>query len=162
MKKRIICGSIWTFLFLALGLFTLLGLDSVINESILERVVLNPETVDMWGAVPGSTNTLNLRSFAMFNFTNPTGFLYRNEKPQFNEISGFAYQSRSNFTNYKYSSDKSVINYDLWSYFTDMPNARSPEETVVTLNLGPLGFWHQLETLNIATQAIYGFGLLFS
>jgi hypothetical protein len=41
-------------------------------------VVLDPSTIDLWGAVPGSTNTVNERSFTMFNFTNPKGFLYRN------------------------------------------------------------------------------------
>lgn len=111
--------------------------------------------MDMWGAVPGKTNTINRRSYTMFNFTNPSGFLYRNEKPQFVEISGFAYQSKSKFTNCQYSSDESKINYDYWAYFTSLPDSKSAEDEVVTLNLGPLGYWSQLDTLDIAGQAFY-------
>jgi hypothetical protein len=55
LKKRTICGGICTALFLALLLFTLTGLDSLIDGVILDGVVLAPDTVDTWGNNPGST-----------------------------------------------------------------------------------------------------------
>jgi len=77
MKKRIVCGSICIAVLLALGIFTLVGLNSVINNVILDGVVLAPETYNLWGANPGSSNTLTLRNFTFYNFTNPRGYLYR-------------------------------------------------------------------------------------
>jgi hypothetical protein len=121
MKKRVICGSVCALIFLGLGLFALFGLESVLNDVILDGVVLDPNTYDVWGAVPGSTDTVTLRRFTMFNFTNPRGFLYRGEKPRFHEMSNFDYQERNNFTNCQYSSDKSRIDFNFWLFFTVMP-----------------------------------------
>jgi hypothetical protein len=78
MKKKIVCAGICGFIFLALGIFTLAWLPAIIKDVILDGVVLSPETYETWGANPGSTNTLTLRNFTFFNFTNPRGFLYRN------------------------------------------------------------------------------------
>jgi len=42
MKKRLICGSICIGIFVALGIFTLVGLNSLIDSVILDGVVLAP------------------------------------------------------------------------------------------------------------------------
>jgi hypothetical protein len=92
MKKKQICGITVAIVFLAIGLFSLFGLPSIVDNAILDGVVLDPNTYDVWGANPGSTNTLTLRNFTFFNITNPRGFLYRNEKPRFHEITNYLYQ----------------------------------------------------------------------
>jgi len=78
MKKKEICGSICACIFLGLGLFSLIGLPSIVDDAILDGVVLDPNTYDVWGANPGSTNTITVRNFTFFNITNARGFLYRN------------------------------------------------------------------------------------
>jgi hypothetical protein len=92
MRKRVVCGSVCLAIFLALGIFTLVGLDSLIDGVVLDGVVLAPETYDLWGANPGSSGTVTLRNFTFFNFTNPRGFLYRYETPVFTELANYAYQ----------------------------------------------------------------------
>jgi hypothetical protein len=42
IKKRVICGSVCIALFLGLFLFTLIGLESVIDSVVLDGVVLAP------------------------------------------------------------------------------------------------------------------------
>ena len=84
MKKRIVCGSICLAIFLALFIFTLVGLNSLIDSVVLDGVILAPETYDLWGANPGSSNALTVRNFTFYNFTNPRGYLYRGEIPKFN------------------------------------------------------------------------------
>lgn len=78
MNRKQICSSVCAVVFLALGLFSFFGLAPIVDSAILDGVVLDPKTMNIWGANPGSTNTLTLRDFTFFNFTNPRGFLYRN------------------------------------------------------------------------------------
>ena len=42
MQKRVICGGIAAILLMALGLFAIFGLQSVVDNAILENVVLAP------------------------------------------------------------------------------------------------------------------------
>lgn len=118
MRKRVVCGGVCLFIFIGIGIFTLVGLDSLINQAILDGVILDPANYELWGQNPGSSGVLTLRNFTFFNFTNPRGYLYRGEAPVFTEISNFAYQERSNFTDYVYSEDKSIVYYNFWLYFT--------------------------------------------
>lgn len=83
VKKRTICGGVCGAVFLGLLLFSLTGLESVIDGVILEGVVLAPETAETWGNNPGSTGTVTLRNFTFFNLTNPRAFLYRGQTPVF-------------------------------------------------------------------------------
>ena len=99
MRKRQVfglsCGVFW----FGFGIFILFGLSSIINEVILEGVVLDPATFDVWGENPGQTGTVTLRNFTFYNFTNPREYLYHNATPKFTEISNYLFQERSNFTN---------------------------------------------------------------
>lgn len=83
MRKRVVCGSACAVIFLGVALFTIIGLDSLIDSVILDGVVLAPETYDTWGASPGQANIPTIRNFTMYNFTNPRGYLYRGELPKF-------------------------------------------------------------------------------
>ncbi len=156
-----ICAIISTAAFLSLLLFTLFGLQSLIEGAILDGAVLAPSTAATWSQNPGSTDTLTLRNFTFYNFTNPREILYKGAKPKFNEISNYLLQERSNFTNITYSADKSYIDFNYWLFFTHLPNSRDLNEKVTVPNLAPLGFWSQLENINISNLAIQGFGGLF-
>jgi hypothetical protein len=83
MKKRVISGSICTVIFLALSIFAIFGLQSVVDSAILDGVKLTPDTYDLWGENPGSSNITTSRNFTFYNFTNPRDYLYRNKLPKF-------------------------------------------------------------------------------
>ena len=156
-----ICAVISAAAFLSLLLFTLLGLQTVIEGVILDGVVLAPDTSDVWSQNPGATNTLTLRNFTFYNLTNPREFLYKGAKPRFTEISNYLLQEWSNFTNITYSADKSYIDFNYWLYFTNLPYSKDLNEKVTVPNLAPLGFWSQLANIDISALAIQGFGGLF-
>lgn len=84
MIKIGIVVAIFTFsLFASLTLFTLFGFDDVLREFIKSNVVMSPDTYDLWGANPGSSNTITVRNYTFYNFTNPRGYMYRGEMPRF-------------------------------------------------------------------------------
>ena len=162
MKKwHKVCGATSLLLFTALLLFALLGLQAVIEGVILDGVVLAPETVATWGQNPGSTGTLTLRNFTFYTLQNAREFLYRGKRPRFVEVSNFLLQERSNFTDIRYSADRSVIDYNYWLYFTGLEGSKDLQQKVRVLNLAPLGFWSQLENIALPSLAIQGFGGLF-
>jgi hypothetical protein len=160
-KKRLICSALCLSFFTGLLLFTLVGLESVIDSVILDGVVLAPENIELWGQNPGKTKTTLLRNFTFFNLSNPREFLYRAQKPVFREFSGYLMQERSNFTNVTYSPDRSYIEFNDWKFFTLLPHSRDFSESVHVLNLAPIGFWSQLDNIALPQLAIQGFGGLF-
>jgi hypothetical protein len=76
-------------------------------------------------------------------------------------MSNYLLQERSNFTNIVYSEDNSYIDYNYWLYFSNLEESRDLEEIVTVLNLAPIGFWSQLENIDLSALAIQGFGGLF-
>jgi hypothetical protein len=104
---------------------------------------------------------VTVRNFTFFSLTNPRGFLYRGQKPAFREVSNYLLQERFNFTNITYSPDRAYIDYNYWLWFTHLPSSRDLEERVTILNLAPLGFWSQLDGIDLPMLAIQGFGGLF-
>lgn len=77
MQKKVICGGVCTIVLLILGLYAALGMQSLVDSTILDNVKLAPENSDLWGQNPGKTNISTIRNFTFFNFTNPRGYLYR-------------------------------------------------------------------------------------
>lgn len=75
-KKRFICAAFFITVFIVLLMFSLIGLEDLIHQVILEGVVLAPETQDLWGASPGSSNTATIRNYTFYNLTNPRKFIY--------------------------------------------------------------------------------------
>ena len=49
MQKRVLCGGICALVLLGLGMFAVLGLQSMVDSQILDSVVLAPENSDLWG-----------------------------------------------------------------------------------------------------------------
>lgn len=46
-------------------------------------------------------------------------------------------------------------------YFTDLNESKSLDDKVHVMNIGPLGFWYQLNLVGMPTFALQGFGGLF-
>ena len=111
--------------------------------------------------MPGQTETITIRNCTLFNFANPDGFLYRQEKPIFTEKSNFVYEEESQFLNYEYKNDKQFIEFDYWLHFELFNTSRSVNESNTLINLAPLGFWNQLSSVPIYTFTLQGFGGLF-
>lgn len=118
--------------------------------------------MDTWGENPGKLDQLIMRNFTFYNLTNPRGFLYRNEKPIFTEVSNFLIRECSKLFNIIYSPDRSYIDYSEWQYFPILNNSRDLNHTINVLNLAPLGFWSQLGEIPLPSLAIQGFGGLFT
>lgn len=57
-----------------------------------------------------------------------------------------------------YNEEQSIVNFSIWNYFTEMDYSRDLDEQVYALNLGPLGFWSQLESTSIVWFAIQAYG----
>ena len=76
-------------------------------------------------------------------------------------MNSFVYQEKFNFTNITYSEDKSTIDYNYWLFFDQMEKSRNVNDTISIVNLSPLSFWSVLDTADISSIAIQGFGGLF-
>ena len=63
--------------------------------------------------------------------------------------------------NYKYQQNDEIISFDYWLYFDQYETSRDVNETSTLINLAPLGFWSQLDSVPIYTFTLQGFGGLF-
>jgi hypothetical protein len=98
---------------------------SLLRSTIQEMIKMAPDTYEFWGQSPGGTKTITQRNFTFFNFTNPRGFLYHDEKPNLTQVNGYLLQERFNFTDYKYSDDMSEVFFNNWMFFTEMDGTRN-------------------------------------
>jgi hypothetical protein len=55
----------------------------------------------------------------------------------------------------------SELYYNYWLHFGLLPYSRNVNESIHVLNLAPLGFWNQIDSVGISTFALQGFGGLF-
>ena len=60
---------------------------------------MTKQTQNLWAHIPGDTETLVMRNYTFFNFTNPKETLYKNAKPVFREISGYKIQEFNDMEN---------------------------------------------------------------
>ena len=51
--------------------------------------------------------------------------------------------------------------YNDWLYFTQFEGTKDFDEKFHVVNVGPLGFWYQLDLVGMPTFALQGFGGLF-
>ena len=77
MHKRLVLGGACIVIFAALTLFSLIGLESVLDDVILDSIVMTPDNIPLWGQNPGDVGILTIRNFTFFNLTNPRGYIYR-------------------------------------------------------------------------------------
>ena len=92
MRKRYLCGVVGIIIFIALGIFALVGVSKIVDDIVLDSVWMDPDKVESWGQNPGRSNTITIRNYTFFNMTNPHGYLYHNQTPKFNEINSFMLQ----------------------------------------------------------------------
>jgi len=64
--------------------------------------------------------------------------------------------------NHYYTDDNELLHYDYWLYFDLLNETRNVNEKSNVINVGPLGFWMQLDTTNITSFTLQGFGGLFT
>ena len=67
-------------IFIFMGLFIL---DGLIQNMAQDSIKMVNDTYEIWGEVPGKTDTLTIRNCTLFNLVNPDGFIYRQERPIF-------------------------------------------------------------------------------
>lgn len=70
------CCGFMVVLGLFLIVFKFAFLEDMIKSLAAQGVVMNNDTYNLWGVIPGDTETFTLRNFSIFNFTNPHEFLY--------------------------------------------------------------------------------------
>lgn len=137
-------------------------LNSLVVSQAEDGVKMTKDTYRLWGVIPGDSETFTIRNFTMFNFTNSDDFIYRpGTKPKFVEVGGFLYQEKSQFLRYNYTDKQKELNFDYWLYFDLLKNSRDVNEKLRVINVGPLGFWMQLDTTALSTFALQGLGGLF-
>lgn len=66
--------------------------EGIVRGLAADNIKMGNETYDIWGEMPGTTETITIRNFTMYNFTNPHQFLYQQAKPVFHEITNFVYE----------------------------------------------------------------------
>lgn len=99
-----LCGSC-TVLFVVLACISALVLGKIITAQAKAGVVMTASTEGLWAHVPGETETVIIREYTFFNFTNPKEFLYKGARPVFREVSGFQIQELSDMENIRYTED---------------------------------------------------------
>lgn len=147
-----IFGSL-TFILIGLGISMPYIFSAILNHAVSSQVTMTPSNYEIWGQIPGKTNSLVLRNYTFFNFSNPWEVFFNNATPVFVELGPFSYQEVMLFMNTSYSEDSSLVSYNMWRYFVPI-NGTTGDETVHVLNYGPLAAWYQLKQANESLIAL--------
>lgn len=139
LKVCSILSLICFILFLTLAIVVPIVLQNFILSESRSEALMQMSNQDLWGEVPGTSGANITRSFSLFNFTNPEGFIFRNETPIFHEVGPFIYEEYQNFTNVVIHSEKEgeVVDYKFYTYF--VLREGDPNTKIQTLNLGTNG-----------------------
>lgn len=52
---------------------------------------MTPNNYNIWGEIPGDTNSLVIRNYTFYNFTNPWEVFFNNATPIFVELGPYSY-----------------------------------------------------------------------
>lgn len=153
-----ICSLVGFVIFLVLAIVLPIVIENTIADTGRQKAIMQVSNQNLWGEVPGDTQANVTRQFFFYNFTNPEGFLYNNENPEFYEVGPYVYQEYQNFSNYNYKVDPKTnqrqIKYDFYNYFKYLSGNVS--DRIQTVNLGTAGVWAQAKTApkkKVAVQA---------
>jgi hypothetical protein len=95
-KRRYTILQVCSGIGLLIALVVAFALPPLIQKAIVdlakEKVIMTSENEGQWAHFPGDTGTIIIRNFTFFKFENEDGFLFRNEKPVFREISNYKIQ----------------------------------------------------------------------
>jgi len=144
-KSCTVTSGCCTLVFLLFGIYGAGVLHSLIKQQAAEGAAMTPSTFDMWGLVPGSTGAFVIRNYSFYNWTNPREVIYFGKKPVFYQLPGSTYQEYQEFVDPHYKDlDKDnlpdLVEFGFWQYV--QPLEPHPDQIVITVNLGALGFWY--------------------
>lgn len=157
-----VCSAVLFLVTLAIGILTVAFLDGILLSQAAKQVGMTPSTYENWGQIPGGYKANVTRRYTFYNFTNPFEVFYFNETPVFVELQSQLYAENSNLLNpsYQPQEDSDATSVDFQFQFFATPIAVSPNDTVTTINLGPLGFWYSAPRLPDYQIASYGISAL--
>ena len=52
MRKRYLCGVVGIIIFIALGIFALVGVSKIVDDIVLDSVWMDPDKIESWGQNP--------------------------------------------------------------------------------------------------------------
>ena len=140
----VILGVISIVLAIVLPIF----IESIIKTKAQDQVVMTSNNFQLWGMVPGQSESKMQRLYYLYNLSNPDDFLYNNARPEFIEVGPYVYDEFQNYTNLNFTTNKNnleEINYKFWQYYTHQSG--NPQDKINSLNLGSLGVWHQAKNV---------------
>eukprot|EP00826_Nyctotherus_ovalis_P028809 TRINITY_DN22713_c0_g1_i1.p1 TRINITY_DN22713_c0_g1~~TRINITY_DN22713_c0_g1_i1.p1 ORF type:complete len:161 (-),score=44.12 TRINITY_DN22713_c0_g1_i1:7-489(-) len=102
---------------LALGVpLVIIGseLPSAMNAAVLlqsaEYAILDEDDYDFWAVIPGRTQMADIKSYYLFNCTNPEEVALRGKDPAFVEVGPFDYSYTHSLANRSYSGEEEEPN----------------------------------------------------
>lgn len=75
---------------IVLGACIPLIIDYLINNKVHDQVVMTPDNINLWGAIPGDSQVTFHRNCVFYQFLNPYDAIFRNHKPQILEVPGYS------------------------------------------------------------------------
>jgi len=69
---------------------------------------------NLWGEIPGDTETLINRDFYINELQNPREVIYYGQKPVVQEVGPFSYQELQSFDKHQISKDKQYVDFNFW------------------------------------------------
>jgi CD36 family len=159
-KKELICiGSLCCLgtVFIVLGSLTPLIITTVLEDTIQSKAYLTQSNnPDLWGTLPGKSNSIVFQHFHFYNVENPDDVLWKGSAPILTEQNGYIYQEFDTFEDLEYDDDYiyffnyrrvAITSNTLW-------NTASPNDNVTTLNIGSFAIWSQAKSLPRASVAL--------
>jgi len=153
---------------LSLGVpFAIIGseLPSTMNSAILfesaEYAILDEEDHDFWAIIPGRTEMTNIKSYYIYNCTNPEEVALRGKEPVFVEVGPFNYLYTHKLENRNYVSEdgeeNSRVYYNKNFTHTYIGDPKDLLKEYRVINLAGMKRWSNIKSKERFQIAIEGF-----
>ena len=113
-KRLAVCQFATFLIFLALALSIYPILESLTKVSAQKKIVMKDNNYNLWGEIPGDTETLINRDFYINELQNPREVIYYGQKPVVQEVGPFSYQELQSFDKHQISKDKQYVDFNFW------------------------------------------------
>ena len=107
--KRCNCLCFWFYasiaffvVFLILAIVFPIVIENVMNDQAKDSILMKADKQSLWGQIPGDTQTIIMRNFYFYNFTNSLDVIFKNATPILVESPPYQYQEFENFTDLQY------------------------------------------------------------
>ena len=101
-----------------------------------------------------------LRTYTIYNFTNPDEVLWLNHIPEFVEFGAndsYVYQEKTNYTKLAFKNETypdDTVDFYKWERYYHMNNTMENENLkLITVNFGPLKNWYKIKHSSWASLA---------